>query len=281
MALDYFQIISFDSVQVYKYLDIGSGKPTVQERQEIKHFLIDEVEPDYNFTVGDFCKRALKAQEEIFSRKKIPFFVGGTGLYIDSFLQGLSEIPPIREGLREELKKELDEKGVEALYQDLIKVDINFAVRVESTDRQRITRGLEVFRSSGKPLSYFLGKRQGHESKDTLYLGLYEERDILREIIDKRVDFMIKAGFLEEVRSLRSKGYHSKLKSLQSIGYADINNFLDNKISWAEAIEKIKTETKRYAKRQMTWFKRNKKINWFRPKEIYQLKNLVTKWLEV
>lgn len=281
IARDVFEIISSDSVQVYKYLNIGSGKVDEEVRKIVPHHLIDVVNPDYWFTTGDFCRRASKACDEITINKKIPLFAGGTGLYIDSFFKGISEIPEISDTIKKELQKDFESRGIEALYAELISCDVDFADKVHPNDKQRIVRGLEVFRSTGKPLSGFHSSGSSNESDDTLYVGLYRERDELRKRIDVRVEQMIESGFVDEVLSIRDMGYGPELKSMKSIGYVQVNKYLDNLYKLSDAVEEIKVETKRYAKRQMTWFKRNKRIKWFHAKDFQLVREYVFKSLEM
>jgi tRNA dimethylallyltransferase len=280
LAGDRFEIVSADSVQVYKYLDVGSGKPERADRERIPHHLIDVVEPDLPFTAGEFCREAVKAAALIASRNRMPMIVGGTGLYIDSYFQGLSEIPEIAPEVRESIRADMAGGGLQQLHEELVRVDPAFGGRIHPNDTQRIIRGLEVFRGTGRPLSsYYTGKRR-YGSDDTLYIGLYEEREVLRRRIDARVDGMFNRGFVDEVRSLRDRGYSPGLNSMQSIGYAEINLFLDGALGLAEAVERIKTVTKQYAKRQMTWFRKNKRVAWVRAGEIENMRLLVQRWLD-
>ncbi|MFH0974647.1 MAG: tRNA (adenosine(37)-N6)-dimethylallyltransferase MiaA [Spirochaetota bacterium] len=271
------EIISVDSVQVYRYFDIGSSKPDSEIRKKIIHHLIDIVDPDYNFTAGDFCRYANIACSNIYKKKKYPLFIGGTPFYIDSFFNGLSEIPEIDEAVKIQLKSELIEYGLHFLFEELKKCDEVFSRRIHLNDKQRILRGLEVFRGTGKPLSGYFINKVGHESKDTLYIGLLMDREILKKRIDQRVDCMIQSGLIDEVNSLRKMGYNSDLKSMQSIGYLEINKYLDNELSLTDAVDKIKSETRKYAKRQMTWFRRNKKIQWIEPADIKKIKEIINK----
>ncbi len=280
LASEIFEIVSADSVQVYRLLDIGSGKPDAAIRGRIRHHLIDIVEPDYPFSAGDFCRLAENACREITGRGKIPMFVGGTGLYIDSFFLGLSEIPDIEPSIREKLSGEMDERGPLSLYDELKSVDPVFAGRISANDRQRILRGLEVQRGTGRPLSSFFEGKRGFQSERTLFIGLSDERMIVRERIARRVDSMIKQGLVEEVRSLREMGFGPELKSMKSIGYWEINMFLDGALAMDETVEKIKINTGRYAKRQMTWFRRRHDINWFRPGENEKIIDLIKEWID-
>ncbi len=267
-------------MQVYRYLDIGSGKLTRGERQRVPHHCIDIVDPDEDFTVGDFIVEAESAVSKVINDGKLPVFTGGTGFYIDSFFNGLSEVPDIDENLRDEVEKELKESGPESLYRELKQVDPAFAQKVHVNDHQRIIRGISVYRSEERPLSSFFEGRRGHGSSDTLYLALWVENDILKERIDNRVTSMLALGFLEEVLSLREKGYGPNLKAMQSIGYHELNRYIDGELTYDEAVEIIKIETRRYAKRQMTWFRRNKKIEWFHYRELDRVKDRVNIWLE-
>lgn len=276
---DKFEIISSDSMQVYKYLDIGTSKPTLKERKIVEHYLIDIVNPDTAFDAGNFCKEAESACRTIVNKGKLPLFTGGTGFYIDAFFKGLSEIPSVNNDVREQILKELGMYGLNTLYRELCKYDNNFARTIHYNDKQRIIRGLEVYRSTGNPLSSFYSNRTGHESDLTLYIGLLMEKSALLKRIDQRVDLMIKNGFVDEVKHLREIGYGPWLNSMKSIGYLELNCYLDGKNNLEEAIEKIKLSTKQYAKRQMTWFRRNKKIKWVDNFEIGKVKNIINKWL--
>ncbi|MFC1669882.1 tRNA (adenosine(37)-N6)-dimethylallyltransferase MiaA [Spirochaetota bacterium] len=275
-----FEIISVDSVQIYRLLNIGSGKPGLKEREIVKHHLIDVVDPDYSFSAGDFCRYSLKAVESIVEKKRIPFFVGGTGLYIDSFFKGLSQIPHADPAIREELNDELKRKGLSVLYDELLSVDNVFAAKVHQNDKQRILRGLEVYRATNKPISSFYLSKKGQRSERTFYLGLNEDRTVLRDRIDKRVDEMIENGFVEEVKSIREKGYGPELKSMNSIGYKEINMYIDGINNLNETVNSIKTETKKYAKRQRTWFRKNKEIQMFQVGETNNIEDMVSSWLD-
>lgn len=279
VAGDEFEIISADSVQVYKYLDIGSGKPDRTDRERVPHYVIDCVEPDVPFTAGEFCREARNAVDTIRSHGKMPMFVGGTGLYIDSYFQGLSEIPDIPPAVRESVKRECEERGLQALYAELMEVDPVFGKRLHQNDIQRITRGIEVYRGTGRPLSSYFSSKHRYGSGDALFIGLQTDRAVLMKRIDDRVDGMIDRGFVDEVLSLRERGYGPELKAMKSIGYAEINDFIDGRMGLNETISTIKTVTKQYAKRQMTWFRKNKRIRWYDPGEAEAVWNLLQRWL--
>lgn len=279
LAADQFQIISVDSVQVYRYMDIGSGKPTPDQQKKIQHYCIDIVEPDCLFTAGDFCREAEKACKTIEKAGKIPLFVGGTGMYLDAFFNGLSNIPPVDPSIKDEIKNRYESEGLEKLYMELERVDPSWAAQVHPNDTQRIIRGLEVYSKTGKPISSFHGKRQGHLSDNTLFTGINCERSELRDRIFKRVDYMMKDGFLEEVIRLRDMGFGPGLKSMKSLGYAQLHDHLDGKCGLDEAVQAIKVETARFAKRQLTWFRRNDRIHWFNKNQVEKLHEMVYNWI--
>lgn len=260
-------------------MDIGSCKPDVKDRERIRHHLIDIVDPDFHFTAGEFCTRALKACSDIAEKGKLPLFVGGTGLYIDSFFGGISEIPEIESNIKISLSEEAAEKGLDVLYNELLQADPEFAKKIHPNDRQRIIRGLEVYRGTGKPLSYFFSNKKRNTDADVLFIGLNPDREELRLKIDLRVDKMIRVGLIDEVIALRKMGFGPDLNSMRSIGYEEINSYIDRCCTLDEAIEKIKINTKRYAKKQMTWFKKNDEIIWFKAGETKKIKEKIKNWL--
>jgi tRNA dimethylallyltransferase len=273
-----FEIISADSVQVYRYLDIGSGKLPIEERRGIPHHLIDEVLPDYLFDTAEYCRRAQSACEDIYKRGKIPLFVGGTGFYIDSFFQGLSPVPDIDPDIRAALEQECLEKGLNALHEELAHIDPDSANRIHIHDRQRVLRALQVYRGTGKTLQSFREKRAPRESDQTMYLHITRERSELDMMIEKRVDGMIESGFIDEVDSLRKKGYTSRYNSMKSIGYFELGEYLDGVYSREEAVSLIKSETQEYAKKQGTWFRRNKKMHVYEANDP-EIQGIVSQWL--
>ena len=276
-----FEIVSVDSVQVYRYMNIGSGKPSAGDLVKVPHHLIDIVDPDYQFTAGDFCTHAEAACSSIDNNKKIPLLAGGTGLYIDSFFKGLSCIPDIPPQVRESLILEMDEKGAAVLYAELLQADPVFAAKIHVNDRQRILRGLQVLRGTGRPISSYYSVNKSCSADDSLFIGFYRDKDELAERISTRVDRMIKSGFVDEVLGLRNMGYSPDLNSMKSIGYMEINEFIDNKRDLGSTIENIKLNTRQFAKKQMTWFKRNKDINWFNPSDKEKIKNKINNWLNI
>jgi tRNA dimethylallyltransferase len=260
-------------------MDIGSSKPSLSERRGVGHHLIDIVNPDYHFTAGDYCLKASEAFRDITGRGKTPLIVGGTGFYIDSFCNGIDEVPDIDESIRRDVAFEYDNGRLESLYEELKKADPEFASKVHINDRQRVIRGLSVFRDTGKPLSGFFGSGKKVINFDTLFVGLYIDRESLQQRIDLRVDSMIRNGLVEEVEKLREMGYQSSLNSMQSIGYSEINRYIDGLITLEDAVGEIKHNTQKYAKKQMTWFKKNKNVIWFSPDEIKKIPDIIKNWL--
>jgi tRNA dimethylallyltransferase len=266
-------------VQVYRYLDIGSSKPDHKNRELVKHHLIDIVDPDFRFTAGNFCRYAKESCDQIFKKIKFPLFVGGTPFYIDAFFKGLSEIPEIDDSIKKQIQLEFKERGIQYIYDELVKCDETFSKKIHFNDKQRILRGIEVFRGTGKSLSNYFLNKIAYESEETIYIGLQLDREILKKRIDQRVDSMIQSGLVDEVIHLRQMGYGPDLKSMQSIGYLEINKYLDGELELKDAIDKIKTETKRYAKRQMTWFRGNKNIQWVGSSDISKIKDIINNFL--
>lgn len=260
------EIVSADSVQVYRHLNIGSAKPTMQERQGVPHHLLDAVEPDVNFTVYDYQQRAKKTIQEIYCQNKLPILTGGTGLYIKAvlddyrFSSGKTNVL-IRKRLQEELKMQ----GKEHFYRQLQQIDPPTAKKVHPNDLRRILRALEFFYLTGEPISR---QRERTEKKKKqnyrlTLIGLTMPRDILYETINKRAERMIAEGLLAEVRQLLAKGYKSSLKSLQSLGYYHLIRYLEEKWDWETAVSTFKRDTRRYAKRQLTWFRADQRVCWY------------------
>jgi tRNA dimethylallyltransferase len=257
------EIINADSMQVYRHMDIGTAKPTPEERQRVKHHLIDVVTPDKPFH-ADLYRRLGRKVVDSLHRKETPIFVaGGTGLYIRALTQGLFNSPPIDPAVREKLKHEMEEKGGGLLYRRLRQVDPEAAARIHSNDSFRMIRALEVFESTGMPISFFRDQhRFGDRPYLTLKIGVEVDREKLYRRIDQRVDRMIEKGFLQEVERLLEMGYGPALKPMQSLGYKHIVQFLSNDLEWDEAVRQMKRDTRHYAKRQWTWFKTDKEVCW-------------------
>lgn len=258
------EIVSCDSMQIYKDMDIGSAKPTKEEMQGIKHYMIDEVLPTERFSVARYKKEAENAIEKILKKGKIPIVVGGTGLYANSLIYGI-EYDDIK--LDEKYREELMEiaktpEGLENLYQKAKKIDEKAIEKISQNDKKRIIRILEIYKATGRnKTEQEMESRKKEVKYDYKVFAINIERPILYERINKRVDIMIAQGLMEEVKKIIKK-YPELPTAMQAIGYKEIVEYLDNKITIEDAIEKIKQETRRYAKRQITWFKRIENIKW-------------------
>ena len=255
------QIISMDSMQVYQGIDILSSKPSLKPRQEIKHYLIDILSPDKEFDAACYRKLALKAIKHTHEQGKIPLFVGGTGLYLKVLLEGIFSGASKNEDLRQELYREAETSGSEHLHQKLKEVDEESAARIHPNDTKRIIRALEVYKLTGKPISELRKKRKGLGDKyEIVVFGLNKDREILYKNIDQRVDEMFKRGLVNEVKKLLSGSLSLTCK--QAIGIREIRDYLEGKQDLEQARGLLKKNTRNYAKRQLTWFRKDKKIIW-------------------
>jgi len=273
------EIISADSMQVYRYFNIGTAKPSLEKRKEIPHHLIDIVNPDEGFSAGDFNERAFKIAEELHRKGKIPLVAGGTGLYIKALINNLGCGVKKDSEIREKIKSEFKDFGEEAMYEKLKTVDPQAADKIHPKDRYRIERALEVYYSSGKPISEFhkddkkqwsvvSGQWSAEKKKirfNVRYFVLNMVRERLYKRIEERVDKMVSAGLLNETKNILNMGYDKNLKPFQSLGYLQMIEYLDNPPSppfnkggmggFDSAVQEVKKETRRFAKRQLTWFR--------------------------
>ena len=257
------EIISADSMQIYKDMDIGTAKPTAEEMGDIKHYLIDCISPDVRYSVADFKKDAINAIEEIVSKGKRPIVVGGTGLYIDSLIYGI-DYNEVKTDLnyRDYLEKVIEEKGLDHLYNKACEIDPEAMNKISKNDKKRICRVLEIYKSTGKTKTQLeIESRQKESKYEFDVFAINMERSVLYERINKRVDIMINNGLIDEVKNLIGK-YDEIPTAMQGLGYKEVVQYFDGIYSKEEMIDKIKMESRRYAKRQITWFKRNKSIHW-------------------
>lgn len=258
------EIISADSMQIYKYMDIGTAKVTKDEMEGVPHHLIDFIYPDEEYTVSNYQRDASRLIEDINSRNKLPIVVGGTGLYINSLVYNLNfaKVPPDEE-YRLELENLADRHGDAYIYDRLRHIDIKSSNSISENDRKRIIRALEVYRVTGKTMSEHNENFRKEVDKYNLsMICLNMDRQDLYVRINRRVDIMIEAGLVNEVKGILEKGYHKDLVSLKGIGYKEIIMYLEGKITLENAIEKIKQASRNYAKRQLTWFRRDNRIKW-------------------
>ncbi len=263
-------IISADSMQVYKYMDIGSAKIMPEEMDGIKHYLVDEFEPEEEFHVVRFTERAKECLAEIYAEGKIPIIVGGTGFYIQALLYDIDFSKQDADTeYREELEHLAQEKGAEYLHDLLRNVDPESAESIHANNTKRVIRALEFYHLTGTKISeHNETERQKESPYNFAYFVLTDDRTKLYERIDKRVDIMVEKGLVEEVKKLKEMGYHRGMVSMQGLGYKEILDYLDGKLTFEEAIYIIKRETRHFAKRQLTWFRRESDVIWFN-KEAY------------
>ena len=256
------EVVSCDSMQVYKHMDIGTAKPSLEERCGIIHHMIDVADPDEDFSVSRYCALASPIVDDIISRGKTAIIAGGTGLYMDSLIRGNDFAPFPSTGVRERLEKETDEIGMDAMMERLRSIDPEAAERIH--DRKRMVRALEVYYETGETITEHNRRTQAIPPKYTpLWLGLdFADRAELYRRIDLRVDIMLQQGLVEEIQNLLSSGIPAKATSMQAIGYKEFVAALEGRGTIAEAAEEVKHSSRRYAKRQLTWFRRNKNIHW-------------------
>lgn len=257
------EIVSADSMQVYLHMDIGTAKPTQEEQRRVRHHMIDLVTPDQPFHAGLYRTLCRETLDQLHRSGKFIWVVGGTGLYIKALTEGLFTSPEIDPSVRERLRWEAKEKGKESIYERLKKVDPKTASRLGPWDLFRTIRALEVFDSTGVPISFYQEQHQFRERPyHTLKIGLQMDRSILYQKIEERVDRMIERGFLTEVGTLLEMGYSPQLKPMQGLGYKEMVRFLLKEVGWSEALREMKKETRHYAKRQWTWFKADPEVCW-------------------
>lgn len=258
------EIISADSMQVYRFMDIGTAKPSPAEQQLVRHHLIDIVTPDQSFSVADYQSLFAQTVDELVARGKVPLVAGGTGLYIRACTQGFTLDNPAQANpeLRTRLAEQAEREGSVSLHRWLTEVDPAAAATIHPNDLRRIIRALEVFITTGIPISQI--QKKDESRYETIYIFLNRDRQELYHRIEVRVDEMLAMGLVSEVKALRDAGYSRKLKSMQSLGYKQINDYLDQLCSFDQAVADMKQKTRNYAKRQLTWFNReplNLKIN--------------------
>jgi len=265
------EIVSADSRQLYKYMDIGTAKPTIEEQQQVTHHFIDIKFPDEYYSAGIYGKEARVVIDQILAAEKLPLVVGGSGLYIRALIDGFfdAEISDLQ--IKQKLKKRVEAEGLNVLYEYLTRVDPVLGNRISPYDTQRIIRALEVWEVSGVPLSRFQQTTEMKANFNPIFFGLTMDRQKLYQKIESRVDNMIRQGLLEEVSRLADMGYSDKLISLQSVGYQEVFKYFKGNLSYTRMVELIKQKSRNYAKRQLTWFRKDKRINWF---NIERLENL-------
>jgi tRNA dimethylallyltransferase len=274
------EIIGADSMQIYKHMDIGTAKPDSHELQLAPHHLVDFLDPKAEFDAGQYASLAGKTIESLYNNDKLPIVAGGTGLYIRALLHGLFRAQPVCEKTLADLTRIQKEKGNLFLYEQLKHQDPVAAQKIHPNDSFRLIRALEVFKTTGQPIS---AKQKAHDFKESKYqsltIGLHMDRKKLYERINQRVDIMISQGLLNEVNLLVEKGYSLDLKPMQSIGYRHMGMFLNGEVDFDEAVRLLKRDTRRYAKRQFTWFNKEPDLIWLEPSQTDKAFDLIKDFL--
>jgi len=274
------EILSADSMQIYRHMDIGTAKPSPLEQQQVRHHMIDVAAPDEPFSAARYADMAQALIDRLHADGILPFVVGGTGLYIKALLKGLFQAEPADPAVRRRLIREAEYNGA-GMHRRLRECDPEVAVRIHPNDTYRILRALEVYEVTGKSIARFQAE---HGFRDQPYralkIGLDTDRKELYERLDRRVDHMMAAGLLQEVEGLLQRGYAPTLKSMQSIGYRHMIDFTRQRLSWPEALRTFKRDTRRYAKRQLTWFKADAEIHWVPADDTPQMTQLIRDFLK-
>lgn len=276
------EIISADSMQVYRFMDIGTAKPTPDEQTLVPHHMIDIVDPDESFDAQQFATMARKKILDLQRAGVTPLVVGGTGFYIKALVHGLFGVEATDFKVRARLKKEVETHGSHQIHKRLKDCDPDSAERIHPNDVYRIIRALEICELTGRAVSDL---HRAHRFKDepfrVLKIGLYMERERLYDRIDQRVDDMVKAGLVDEVNMLLDRGYSLDLKSMQSIGYRHMTDFIEGRLPWEKTLSTLKRDTRRYAKRQIAWFKSDAEVVWSTKEQITDIRQTIKKFLQV
>lgn len=285
------EIVNIDSMQIYRYMDIGTAKPSREERQKIRHHLIDIIGPDEEYNVSRFINDAERVCAEIASRRQLPVLTGGTGLYLKGFQEGVFDLAGAEKGaadenaprLRARLERELAEEGRAHLFEKLIKCDSVSAARIHPNDTGRLLRALQIYGQTGIPWSVHLARQQqamaDRRTREILKIGLTCDRERLYARINKRTAAMFANGLLAETRALLEMGYSPELKAMQAIGYRHAIKYLAGEWSEEETISLMARDTRHYAKRQYTWFKKDRQIQWFEPSRGAEISRLIKAYM--
>lgn len=275
------EIVGADSMQIYRHMDIGTAKPTPEERNRVPHHMVDIADPDEPYDATKYAEAAGKAIDEIRENNKLPFVVGGTGFYIKTLVHGIFHPGQADAETRARLKKEATDLGSRSLHARLEQCDPHTAEKLHPNDTYRIIRALEVFESTGVPISKSQGEHGFSETRyNTLKIGLSADRQTLYERINLRTEQMAASGFEDEVAALLEMGYSRDLKSMQSIGYRHMVDYLEGNVPWDETMRIFKRDTRRYAKRQLTWFRADPETVWADPTDFEKIRELTRNFLE-
>lgn len=262
-------IVSADSRQFFKEMSIGTAVPEPEELAAAPHHFIQHISIEENYSVGDFEREAIEKLEELFKEQDVLILLGGSGLYVKSVLEGLDDFPQVAPEIREDLNKKLKKEGIQVLQQELKELDPEYYAKADTGNPHRIIRALEICRGTGKTFSSFLNQEKKSRNFEGISIGLTAPREIIYDRINQRVDLMMEKGLLEEAEKLFSKRH---LNALNTVGYKELFEYMEGNISLEKAVEEIKKNTRRFAKRQLTWFRKDPAIHWFDyktpPKEI-------------
>ncbi len=275
------EIISMDSMQVYRYMDIGTAKIKEEEKEGVPHYLIDIVDPDEDYDAGRFVQDCFAAIESIQTKGKNVLLTGGTGLYLKALIDGLADSIPADTGVRQKLKRRLEEDGADNLFEELMQCDPETAGRIHKNDHYRLLRGLEIYYLTGKRWSEHINRQQQGRAQrfsHIIEIGLTCSRDRLYERINRRTELMFEEGLEGEVLKLLEMGYHSYLKSMKSLGYRHMVNYLDGNWSLDETKRLLARDTRHYAKRQYTWFNKSPALSWFEVSKENKIMQAIDRW---
>lgn len=275
------EIISADSRQLYKYLDIGTAKPSESVLKMVPHHFINMLNPDQYYSAGRFGRDARRKIEEIFERQKVPLVVGGSGLYVKALMEGFFEGELRNDNIRKSLQNRLEQEGSQPLYQDLLKIDEVTARRLHPHNGKQIIRALEVYLSTGELLSELQKKKMPAPDFQSLKFGLLKERQQLYEGIDRRVDQMFADGLLAEVARILEMDYDKSMNSLNTVGYKEVIRYIEGKIAYETCVNLIKRNSRRYAKRQLTWFRPEEDIRWYKIEKAEQFPGIASEIVEL
>jgi tRNA dimethylallyltransferase len=256
------KIVSADSRQIYRYMDIGTAKPAPNQLSQVKHFFISTHNPDQYYSAGEYGRESRTCISTLLKQKIRPIIVGGSGFYLRALLDGLYAPKDADLEIKEKWRQIIQQKGADFVYDYLKQIDPDTAQRLHPNDEQRIVRAIEVYEITGSPLSIFKSGREIPADFVPIIIGLRRPRQNLYERIERRVDLMIEQGLLDEVQSLLKNGYTSDLNALKTVGYKEVYSYIAKKISYSEMVDQIKMNSRRYAKRQITWFRKDDRINW-------------------
>lgn len=250
------EIISADSRQVYKYMDIGTAKPSLEEQNQVKHHLIDIINPDEAYNAGRFSNEADEIIKNLISKNKIPIIAGGTGFYVQALKEGIFKAPDVPAQIVNDLEQKLKEKGIDCLYNELIEIEPEAEKRIEKNDRQRVIRALSVYKATNKTLTQHWGEQKKKIVYNSFDILVNSERSIIYQKINSRLDVMLDLGLIDEIKLLQKMGYTESSPGLNSVGYKEFLPFLNNTESLEKCLELAKRNSRRYAKRQLTWYRR-------------------------